>query len=241
MNLSSLRGAMLALACAVVLAGVSPPARAVAEPAASAVALEAKIQLPVRPSELLRAPLATWEPLLDQVGELLDARAARWADLDAAAQSELAIQRVVLFQARRDWPRVLENIRQARELQSSESGRRTAGLLNEVLARQAQAGGDAAWLQRQLRDQVLAMPWADVEGTVRTLRAQLSGARVENIEAFVGNKLDVAASVSKNAASVGFVIQLLGTRFQLLEVMPRRDALLAGLDEAIAKRGGAAP
>lgn len=227
---------MLALACAVALASASPLAKAANETAALATAPEVKIQLPARPSELLRATQATWEPLLDQVAELLDARAARWDELDKPARSELAIQRVVLFQARMAWPRVLENIRQARQLQSIESGRQTAGLLNEVLARQAQAGGDATWLQRHLRDQVLAMSWADVEGTVRTLRAQLSAAKVENIEAFVGSKLDMAASVSKNAASVGFVIQLLGARFQLLEVMPRRDALLAGLDEAIAQR-----
>ena len=73
------------------------------------------------------------------------------------------------------------------------------------------------------------------------MRAQLAAAQVKDIEAFVSNKLDVAASVSKSAASVGFVIQLLSIRFQLLEVMPRRDALLAALDEAIAKQGAAAP
>lgn len=239
MNFFSSRRTLSALLTATFLAaGAAPGVAAPSEPTAAAVA-ESRIRLPARPSELLRAPVATWEPVLTQAAQLLDARAARAEQLDKQAQVELAIQRAVLSQARQQWTEVQDSIKQARQLQSSESGRQTAGLLNQVLARQAESGGDAAWLQDQLRDQVLAMPWAEVEGTVRTLRDQLAAARVESIEAFVANRLDVAASVSSNEASLGFVIQLLGTRFQLLEVMPRRDALVAGLDAAIAQRSEA--
>jgi hypothetical protein len=45
--------------------------------------------------------------------------------------------------------------------------------------------------------------------------------------------------VAEHKASLGFVMQLMAMRFQLLEVMPRRDALVAGLDEAIARRSAA--
>ena len=239
MNAFPARRALLALGLAAMHCVLAAPAVAASDPPAAAVKPEARLRLPAKPSQMLRAPLATWEPVLREVAELLDARAQRAAELDKPAQIELAIQRVVLAQARMAWPEVLSGIQVARQLQPSESGRQTAGLLNEVLARQAQASGDAAWLQRHLREQVLAMPWAAVEGTVRTLRGQLASATVEGIEAFVANKLDMAAAVSNNEASVGFVIQLLGTRFQLLDVMPRRDALVAALDEAIAERGGA--
>ena len=239
MNLFASRRALAALLVTTVIAiSAGPVAAAPAEPVATAVA-EAPIRLPAKPSELLRAPQATWEPILAEAARALDARAARGAQLDKAAQVELAIQRTVLSQARLRWTEVHESIKQARQLQPSESGRQTAGLLNEVLALQAEQGGDAVWLQNRLRDQVLAMPWAEVEGMVRMLRTQLAAARVEGIEAFVGNRLDIAASVSNNDVSLGFVIQLLGTRFQLLEVMPRRDALVAGLDAAIAQRSEA--
>lgn len=235
----STRSSALALFSAVMLAMAAAAPVGAAEAPLVIQAPEPKIALPAKPSELLRAPQSTWEPVLKQAAAVLDERAGRADALAKPAQTELAIQRTVLFQAQHAWSAVLEGVKKTRQLQDSESGRQTAGLLNEVLARQALASGDTAWLQRHLRDQVLAMPWADVEQTIRTLRGQLAAAKTEAVEAFVVNKLDMAAVVSSNAASVGFVTQLLGMRFQLLEVMPQRDALVAGLDEAIAQRSGA--
>lgn len=196
--------------------------------------------LPTKPSELLRASAGVWKPLLAQVSAALDERAKAADLLSKPALIELQIQRAVLSQMERSWPVVLDAVKKARQLQDSEQGRQTAGLLNEALARQAVSGEDAAWLQRHLRDQVLAMPWAEVEATIRELRQQLALMKSDVIETYVVNRLDLSASITHNKVNLGFVTQLLAMRFQLLEVMPRREALVAGLDEAIALRSAAA-
>lgn len=234
---ATLRLMALLSAATMALTAAAPVTAADAPPSSEAAKVD--LLLPVKPSELLRAPASTWEPLLKQVAAALDERVKQSDSLSKSAQTELNIQRTVLAQERKDWPVVLESVKRTRQLQDGETGRQTAGLLNALLAQQAAAGGDAAWLQRHLRDQVLAMPWADVEPAIRMLREQLAGMTGEAVENYVVNRMDRPASMVGNNASLSFVMQLLALRFQLLEVMPRRDALLGGLDEAIAKRSGA--
>lgn len=231
---------LLAPLTAVVLAlPAAVPARAAATQAGIEVQQPIYV-LPAKPSELLRAPLTAWKPLLAEVSATLKERAKEEALLSIPALIELNVQRTVAAQMQQDWPAVLDAVGKSRQLQGSESGRQTAGLLNELLARQTMGGGDAAWLQRHLRDKVLAMPWEEVEGAIQTLRQQLASAKAEAIEAFVSNKLDLSASAAQNKANLGFVVQLMAMRFQLLEVMPHQKALVAGLDEAIAQRMAAA-
>lgn len=227
---------LLAPVCCALIASAGPaPALAATAPAVTE-APQPSFLLPAKPSELLRAPETTWAPLMAGMATAMDERAKALDLLSKPALIEFQTQRTVFAQARRDWPAVLQAVQKARELQESESGRHMAGLLNEVLARHAQAGGDAAALTRLLRDQVLAMPWSAVEPAVMTLRGQLAGMKVEAVENFVVNRLDLSASVSENKATVGFLIQLLAMRFQVLEVLPQRDALVAALDDAIAQR-----
>ncbi len=230
---------LLAPLSALLMAVATAPAGA-AITQAGTEAPQASFVLPAKPSEMLRAPAATWKPLLAKAGAALDERGKAVLLLSKPALIELNVQRTVFAQAQREWPAVFDAVKKTRQLQDGAAGRQTAGLLNEVLARQAAARGDADWLRRHLRDQVLAMPWADVEPTIRTLRQQLASMKAEAIEAFVINKLDLSASVGGNKATLGFVMQLMAMRFQLLEVMPRQDALTAGLDEAIAQRSAAA-
>lgn len=196
--------------------------------------------LPDKPSNMLRAPLTLWKPVLAQVGATLDQRAKAITLLGRPALIELNVQRTVLAQTRREWRQVLDAVGKSRQLQDSEAGREIAGLLNELLARQALQRGDAAWLQRRLRDQVLAMPWAEVEPSIRALRQNLAQMNAETIEAYVIKRLDTSTNVTENRVNLAFVMQLLAMRFQLLEVVPHRDALIAGLDEAIARRSPAA-
>lgn len=221
--------------CALIALAGPSPAQAAAAPAATE-APQPSFMLPAKPSELLRAPETTWAPLMAGVAAAMDERAKALDLLSKPALIEFQTQRTVVAQARKDWPAVLQAVQKARELQDSESGRHMAGLLNEVLARHAQAGGDAAALTRLLRDQVLAMPWSAVAPAVVTLRDQLAGMKAEAVEHFVVNRLDLSASVSDNKATVGFLVQLLAMRFQVLEVLPQRDALVAALDDAIAQR-----
>jgi hypothetical protein len=230
---------LLAPLSAALMAVVAAPASA-AMTQAGTEAPQASFVLPAKPSEMLRAPAATWKPLLVKVGAALDERGKAVLLLGKPALIELNVQRTVFAQSQRAWPAVFDAVKKTRQLQDGEAGRQTAGLLNEVLARQAANRGDAAWLQRHLRDQVLAMRWTEVEPTIRTLRQQLASMKADAIETYVINKLDLSANVAENKASLGFVMQLLAMRFQLQEVMPRQDALVAGLDEAIAQRGSAA-
>ena len=204
--------------------------------AASVADAATPFELPAKTSEMLVAPLDRWKPLLVQADKILGELAAA----DNAALAGIHVQRTVLFQAQEAWPEVLDAIAKTRQTQSSEAGRQTAGLLNEVLAKQALGRGDSAWLKRQLRDQVLAMSWADVEPSIRTLRQQLAGMTAEGVRRFVVNKMDTAVSVAQNRSSLGFVVQLLALRFQLSEVLPRRDLLVEALDEAIATRSAGA-
>lgn len=197
---------------------------------------QADVVLPAKPSQMLRAPLLTWRPLLTQAAAELDERAKRAEGLEKTALIELHIQRTLLAQTQRDWRATIEAIKQARAVQDSEASRQTSGLLNEVLARRAMKGGDAAWVRRQTREQVLAMPWAEVEAVIRAFRTQLADVKAETVETYVVNRLDGPARIAKNQVTMGFMFQLLGARFQLLEVMPYRDALVAGLDDVIAQR-----
>lgn len=230
---------LLASLSVVLMAVVVTPASA-AQTQAGTEAAQPSLLLPAKPSEMLRAPAATWKPLLAKVGAALDERGKAVLLLSKPALIELNVQRTVYAQAQLDWPVVFDAVKKTRQLQDSVSGRQTAGLLNELLARQAASRGDAAWLQRHLRDQVLAMPWAEVEPTIRSLRQQLALMKAEAVETYVLSKLDPSAGVAENKANLGFVMQLMAMRFQLLEVMPRQDALIAGLDEAIAQRSAAA-
>jgi len=231
-------GMLAPLAALLMAAGAAPACAAITQ--AGTEAPQPSFVLPAKPSEMLKAPAATWKPLLAQVGSALDERGKAVLLLGRPALVELNVQRTVYSQARQDWPNVFDAVKKTRQLQDSASGRQTAGLLNEVMARRAASRGDAAWLQRHLRDQVLAMSWTDVEPTIRSLRQQLSQMKTDIIEAYVANKLDVSAGVAENKANLGFVMQVMAMRFQLLEVMPYRDALIAGLDAAIAQRSAAA-
>jgi len=227
---------LAALSCGLLAAGTLYAADV---PSAALAPAAAGVQLPAKPSELVRAPLAAWEPVLLQVGAVLEERAHQADALSRAEKIELGIQRLMLAQTRRSHAQVLAALEQARGLQESEAGRQTAGLLNEMLARQALQHGDSAWLKQALKARVLAMPWAEVEPAIRTLRNQMASMQEAGVDTYIANKLDLSASVATNRVSLGFVMQLMGLRFQLLEVLPQRAALLVALDEAIAQRSDA--
>lgn len=194
------------------------------------------MQLPMRTTELIRAPQATWQPLLDEVKTQLDQQATSVPTMARPARIEYQIRRALLAQMLGQWANAIEAVTNARQLQEGENGREMAGLLNELLARHAQQGGGPAELTALVRDRLLAMPWPVVASTVRTLRDQLQAMKPEDVDGFVTRHLDMSAELTKRHVDLAFVMQLIGLRFQLLEVIPRRDALIAGIDAAIAVR-----
>ena len=67
MNAFPARRALLALGLAAMHCVLAAPAVAASDPPAAAVKPEARLRLPAKPSQMLRAPLATWEPVLREV------------------------------------------------------------------------------------------------------------------------------------------------------------------------------
>lgn len=201
----------------------------------------ASLTLPAKPSVLLQADLPAWAPLFTQVQAALDAQERSGESLSAGEWRELRMHQALLAQARGDWALVRAPVERARRLQDQASGRHLAGLLNELLAEQQLRRADSAWLRRALSERVLAMPWEEVAPGLRTLRSQLAAMKAESVTSFVANRLDLSAGIASNKASLGFVMQLIGARVQLLQVLPQRDSLLQGLDDAFGQRGEPPP
>ncbi|MDR7334695.1 hypothetical protein [Roseateles asaccharophilus] len=203
---------------------------------ADATETAASVLLPKKPSELLVASDATWKPVLAVVHPLLEAKRAEWAQLTASQKIEWHIHQAVLAQSEGRWQAALDAVRAARDLQSSESGRQSAGLLNELLAQHALAGGDEADLRRRTATAVLAMNWAEVATAIQGIRQALATMDGRAVEALVANRMDASTTFTKGQANLAFVMQLLAARFQVQQVLPHRAALLMGLDDAIARR-----
>jgi hypothetical protein len=215
----------------------SSPADAASAPTSPAAA-PLSVELPSRPSDMLVAPIEVWRPVLRTLSEYLDERQRGVSSLTISEQVELHIHRALVFQSQQDWGAALQSIAQARALQTNESGRHLAGLLNELLARQAQLGGSAASLRHLTRERVLAMPWNQVEPGLLALREQLVAMEADAVKRYVAARMDLSADVSKRKVSLGFALQLLAVRFQLQQVIPQRSALLVGLDDALRVRSG---
>lgn len=198
---------------------------------------QAQIRLPDKPSVLLEAPPSAWEALLQQVDTALAGRVAAADTLTRAELRELRIQQALLAQVRGEWGLVRAPVERARRLQDAESGRHMAGLLNELLAEQQLRRADGRWLSTALRERLLAMPWAEVGPVVRSMREQLAAMKAEDMRRVAQSRWDLSASFAQNNASLGFAMQLVGLRVQLLQVLPQRDALVQGLDEALRLRG----
>lgn len=194
------------------------------------------VRLPRSPSEMLDAPTRDWAPVHAWVAQQLQAQEAGVGTMDRDAQIQLRIYQALLAQAMGQWDRVAAPVERARRLQFGHPGRHVAGLLNELLAEQQRHRHSDAWLQGAIRDRVLAMPWDEVGPVIVQLRQQLQAMQGPGVRQFVAARLDLSANISKGQASLGFVLQLMGAQFQLHQVLPRREALVAGLNEAMAQR-----
>jgi hypothetical protein len=227
-----LRRPLSLLACAATLLCAAPGA-------AVAVEVADAIQLAGKPSAWLVASDEAWRVPLAAAQPLHEARRAQWASLNTSQQIEWHIHAAVLAQAQGRWQAVLEAVQAARALQPSVAGRQTAGLLNELLARQALMRGDEAALRRLTRDTVLAMPWSEVESSILGIRQALASMERQGVQNFVESRMDLSIGITKGQVTLPFLMQLLGARFQLQQVLPHRAALLTGLDDAIRQRSAA--
>lgn len=215
----------LALALALALATHSVRAATTSDP---------NLQLPAAPSVLLVAPLKVWQPVLDRLDPWLAEQVKAATSPDERVK--VLVQKTVVAQARQDWAGALAALHAARELQPAGAGRHTSGLLNELLVLQAQGKHDSPWLRNEIRKAVLSMPWVEVGPSIRALRQALADMEAESVRSYVVAKMDLSTGITKGNAAPPFVLQLLGLRFQLNQVLPQRAALMLGLDDALRER-----
>lgn len=190
--------------------------------------------LPATPSELLHAPASVWAPLLARLGTDLEAQLANPAERTTGQQSELYIHMVLVTQAQERWPQVRSWAERARRLQSTPASKLAAGVLNELVADAQAKRLSAPAVQLATRERFAALPWDVVGAMLRGMQVQLKSMSAEQVETYVAQRQDLAASIAKGQVSLGFAMQLVSLRVQLLQVLPLRDALVAGLAEVIA-------
>src|SRR5262245_61413252 len=174
------------LALALVLAAATPwlAAPAVAQPTAAASAVKTPItradQLPRRthtlpklPSELLEGPVAELLPLADAIERDMVSDLARFDIQDPATLRGMIAARMNIALLRGDWPAVAPLAVQLRALQDKPGPKLATGVLSELVAQMKRDGKGLDTLQAAVNQRFGAMPWADVQDTLKSLKGQL--------------------------------------------------------------------
>ena len=247
---STARLPALTLACfALGIASIasSTPARAQspqAAPAAAKTPITRADQLPRRnymlsklPSELLEAPMADLLPLADALERDIRADLAQYDIQDAATLRGLEGALASLAMLRGNWKAVPAQVQRLRELQDKPAQKLTTGVLLEILAEVRSAGGDAGSLASRTTALVSqrygALPWADAQEGIKGLKAQMETASKAVIQGAFQSQLDTMAKNANMNVPDGLVGAILGARAQLDQVLPLRDAILAGLQPVV--------
>jgi hypothetical protein len=100
-------------------------------------------------------------------------------------------------------------------------------------------GADA--LQALVAQRFGALPWADVQDVLKSMKAQLEMATPALVIGSVRSQADEAARNANRVVDASMVAGLIGARAQLDHVLPLRAAVLAGLTPIIARQMSAAP
>lgn len=199
--------------------------------------------LPALPSELLEGEPAGLQALAAQLDADLQADLAAHDIRDAAAQRELLSTCLTIALLRGEAAAVSRLGAQIRALHDKPGLRLTAGLLAElVLQAQAEpAAGRQTWLQAQVAQRYGAMPWADVQDMLKQTKGQLELASATVIAGSVRAAMDPAARNAGMQIDTGSLAGLIGARAQIEQVLPLRQAVVAGLAGVIDRQAAAAP
>ncbi len=237
-------------AAASALAAGAPPAVAQTGAAEPRTVVTRADQLPHRsytlprlPSELLEAPPAELLPLAAQLERDIQADLAAFDIRDAAAQRELLSARLSVALLRGDAATVSQLGAQIRALQDKPGPRLTTGLLAELaLATRAEpAQTRAARLQALVQQRYGAMPWADVQDQLKQTKGQLELASPTMVAGSVRAAMDPAARNAGMKLDARSLAALIGARAQIEQVLPLRQAVVAGLAAVIDRQAAAAP
>jgi len=197
--------------------------------------------LPKLPSELLEGPLPELLSLADALERDLVADLARFDIQDQATLRAMVATRMNIALLRADWAAVAPLAAQLRSLQDKPGPKLTIGVLSELIAQARREGKGADALQAWVAQRFAAMPWADVQDSVKAMKGQLEITHPALVIGSVRSQADEAARNANRVVDDSMVAGLIGARTQLEHLLPMRSALVAGLATVIERQTAATP
>ena len=193
------------------------------------------------PSELLEAPLSDLLPLADALERDILADMARFDIQDQATLRAMLATRLNIALLRNDWAAVAPLAAQLRALQDKPGPKLTTGVLSELVAQAKREGKGADALQAWVGQRFSAMPWADVQDSVKAMKGQLEITHPALVIGGVRSQADEAARNANRVVDDSMVAALIGARAQLDHLLPLRSTIVAALATVIERQMAAAP
>ena len=125
--------------------------------------------LPKQPSELLEGPLSDLMPLADALERDILSDQARFDIQDQSTLRAMVGARMNIALLRGDWAAEAPLAVQLRALQDKPGPKHTSGVLSELLAQAKREGKGADALQARITQRFAAMPWAEVQDSVKAM------------------------------------------------------------------------
>jgi hypothetical protein len=197
--------------------------------------------LPKLPSELLEAPLSELMPLADALERDIVADMARFDIQDQATLRAMLATRLNIALLRNDWAAVAPLAVQLRALQDKPGPKLTTGVLSELVAQMKREGKGADALQAWVGQRFAAMPWSDVQHSVKAMKGQLEITHRALVIGGVRGQADEAARNANRVVDDSMVAGLIGARAQLDHLLPQRAAIVAALATVVERQMAAAP
>jgi hypothetical protein len=197
--------------------------------------------LPKLPSELLEAPLSDLLPLADALERDIVADMARFDIQDRATLRAMVATRLNIALLRNDWAAVAPLAMQLRALQDKRGPKLTTGVLSELVAQMKRDGKGADALQVWVGQRFAAMPWSDVQDSVKAMKGQLEISHPALVIGGVRSQADEAARNANRVVDDSMLAGLIGARAQLDHLLPQRAAIIAALAPVIERQTAAAP
>jgi len=185
------------------------------------------------PSEYLSAPLSELSAMGAQLETEVKADLARYDIQDAATLRAYYSALATLAQLRGDWAAVPAWTAKSRALQEKIGGQLSAGLLTDLLSQQRLEKRDAAWLRTEVEKRYGALPWADVQESIKSGKG---GAETYNPELVLGafrSQVDAMATNGKMVVPESIALAIISSRLQAELFAPNKAAIVAGLQAVI--------
>ena len=180
-------------------------------------------------------------PLADALERDILSDLARFDIQDQATLRAMVGARMNIALLRGDWAAVAPLAVQLRTLQDKPGPKHTSGVLSELLAQIKREGKGADALQARVTQRFGAMPWADVQDSVKAMKGQLEITHPSLVIGSVRSQADEAARNANRVVDDSMVAGLIGARAQLDHLLPLRAAIVAGLAPVIERQMAAAP